>query len=132
MTYLLDTDIIIYWLNGEQQIETKAMAVGLEQIHTSTVSKAELYFGAYNSTYVEQNLQNIDRLSETITILPFDDKAARLFGQLKSQLKQAGQLILDADLMIAAIALANDLTLITNNVAHFARISNLTIENWRE
>lgn len=131
MKYLLDTDILIYWLNGSEQIENRATTVGLDNVCTSIISKAELFFGAYNSQYVEQNLQTILRLSHTIALLPFDDKAAEQFGQIKAKLKTQGQLILDADIMIAAIALVNDLTLVTNNTSHFQRVPDLAIENWR-
>lgn len=132
MKYLLDTDTIIYWLNGNQDIEDRAISVGLENISCSIISKAELYYGAYNSEYVEQNLAGIRILSEKITTLSFDDKAAAFFGKTKAYLKRKGRLILDADVMISSIALANDLTLVTNNANHFERITNLRVENWKK
>jgi len=91
MKYLLDTDTIIYWLNGNQDIEDKAISVGLENISCSIISKAELYYGAYNSEYVEQNLASIRILSEKITTLSFDDKAATFFGKTKAYLKRKGR-----------------------------------------
>ena len=90
----------------------------------------KLYYGAYNSKYKEKNLTNIHILAEKISILNFDDKSARLFGEIKSYLKNKGLPILDADIMIASIALANDLILVTNNTSHFERIPDLKIENW--
>ncbi|MCB0211670.1 MAG: PIN domain-containing protein [Anaerolineae bacterium] len=132
MKYLLGTDIIIYWLNGDHQIEKKALDIGLENIGFSIISKAELFFGAYNSRHVKQNLKNVKRLSNTLSTIQFDDKAAEIFGQLKSNLKKQGNIILDADIMIASIALAHNLTLITNNVSHFKRIPALNSENWRD
>ncbi len=130
MKYLLDTNIIIYWLKGNQQIENSVLAVGLENVSYSIITKAELYFGAYNSSQVAGNLQNITLISSKLLMLPFDDQAAQQFGQIKATLKQKGQLILDADLMIAAIALAHNFTLVTNNTKHFSRISDLLLENW--
>ncbi len=65
-----------------------------------------------------------------LKILPFDEAAANRFGQLKADLKRQGKILLDADLMIAAIALTNQLVLVTNNVKHFERIPELVIENW--
>ncbi len=48
--YLLDTDTLIYWLNGNQNIERKAQSIGMDSLYYSVISKAELYFGAYNSS----------------------------------------------------------------------------------
>ncbi len=75
--YLLDTDTLIYWLNGNQNIERKAQSIGMDSLYYSVISKAELYFGAYNSSYVQQNLSNIQTLSQKLSIRPFNDKAAR-------------------------------------------------------
>ena len=132
MTYLLDTDIIVYWLNGNQAIAQQASEAGQTNVAFSTVSQAELYYGAYNSNRVEQNVTVIQRLTLNIALLPFDEAAAQRFGQIKASLKQQGQIILDTDLMIASIALAHDLTLVTNNTKHFSRIADLAIENWTE
>ena len=63
--YLLDTDTLIYWLNGNQNIEQKALHVGLDNLYYSIISKAELYFGAYNSSSVQQNLSNIQTLAQS-------------------------------------------------------------------
>jgi len=130
MKYLLDTDTTIYWLKGNVKIEVKAISVGLENIALSIISKAELYFGAYNSDYVDKNINNIQKLSTIIATLPFDEIASENFGKIKSDLKKSGNLIPDTDIMIASIVLANDLTLVTNNTKHFERIASLKIENW--
>ncbi len=130
MSYLLDTDIIIFWLKGNQTVARRATEVGRNHVSTSTVSQAELYFGAYNSGQVKQNLAALQRLAQTITLRPFDEAAAQYFGQIKANLTQQGQILLDADMMIAAIALANKLVLVTNNTKHYVRISGLTLENW--
>jgi len=130
--YLLDTDTIVYWLNGNRVIAQKATVAGQTNVALSTVSQAELYYGAYNSIRVEQNVTAIQRLTQTIALLPFDEAAAQRFGQIKARLKQQGQIILDADVMIASIALAHDLTLVTNNTKHFSRIPDLALENWTE
>ena len=74
----------------------------------------------------------IERLTQSIALLPFDEAAAQRFGQVKATLKQEGQIILDADLMIASIALAYDMTLVANNTKHFSRIAELSTENWAE
>lgn len=130
MIYLLDTDTIIYWLNGSQEIEQRASSVGLANIAYSIISHAELSFGAYNSMYVEHNLNNVRKVAQTLTQLAFDEPAAEKFGQIKTDLRREGHIILDADIMIASIALVQNLILVTNNTSHFERIPNLAIENW--
>ncbi|MBS0618730.1 MAG: PIN domain-containing protein [Spirochaetes bacterium] len=130
MIFLLDTDTIIYWLNGNQDIEKKVTSVGIENLAFSIISKAELYFGAYNSDYTEKNISSIKTLSGKLTIVSFDDKAAMQFGIIKSTLRKQGLPLLDADIFIASIAIANGLTLVTNNERHYSRIQNIEIENW--
>lgn len=130
MKYLLDTDTLIYWLKGNKVIEEKALAIGLTQLGYSVISHAELYFGAYNSTQKDKNLQAIELVNHRLRLVNFSAESAQLFGKIKADLKQQGNIILDADIMIAAIALTNGLTLVTNNEKHFIRIPNLTIENW--
>ena len=62
--------------------------------------------------------------------MPFDRKAIDNFAMIKAELKKQGKLIDDFDILIAAVALSNDMILVTNNEKHFERIPNLTIENW--
>jgi len=130
MKYLLDTDILIFWLKGNQAIESKAISLGLEQLSYSVISHAELYFGAYNSQYLEKNLFAIEMVRQKLSLINFDEKSAKLFGKIKAGLKQQGNLILDADIMIASIALSHGLVLVTNNSKHFQRIAQLELENW--
>ena len=102
----------------------------MDSLYYPVISKAELYFGAYNSSYVQQNLSNIQTLSQKLSMRPFNDKAANHFGQIKSDLKKRGEILSDADIMIVSIAFANNFTLVTNNLKHFARIRDLAVENW--
>ena len=131
MRYLLDTDILVYWLKGDESIETQAISAGLDTLAISMIGKAELYYGAYNSNYQQKNLAALATLFNTLKTAPFGDASAKKFGELKASLKQSGNLILDADLMIAATALTFNLVVVTNNVKHFNRISDLTVPNWR-
>jgi tRNA(fMet)-specific endonuclease VapC len=130
MKYLFDTDILIYWLKGNQAIEKKAVAIGLENIGYSIISLAELYFGAYNSEQIDKNLQAIKTVQQKLSLINFNDKLCTHFGMIKAQLKQQGNSIMDADILIGSIAQANKLILVTNNTKHFQRIPNLQLENW--
>jgi len=129
--YLLDTDIVIYWLkNKYPEINKKIKKIDEECIFISSITVAELYFGAYNSAKQEENKQLIDELLGKINVIHFDESAAECFGKIKSLLKSQGKIICDSDLFIAAAAISNDLVLVTNNERHFERIDSLGITNW--
>jgi len=130
MKYLLDTDTLIYWLKGNKNIEEKALTIGLDQLSYSVISHAELYFGAYNSAQQDKNLLAIQIVSKKLALVNFNAESAQLFGKIKADLKQQGNIILDADIMIAAITIVNKLILVTNNEKHFIRIPNINLENW--
>jgi tRNA(fMet)-specific endonuclease VapC len=63
-------------------------------------------------------------------VLPFDRPAAETYGRLRAELERAGTPLSEPDLRIASIALTHDLTVVTGNVRHFARVSGLRVENW--
>lgn len=132
--YLLDTDTCIYLLNGIACVKAHVEEVGVETLAVAAVTQAELYFGAYNSRRIDENLA---RLEEFFTppgpcILPLDTAAAKYFGEFKTRLRRAGQIIGDVDLFIAGIAASQHLVVVTNNTDHFTRISEITIKNWHE
>lgn len=130
MRYLLDTDTCIYWLKAQPSIRTKLLEVGWQEIAICAITVAELYYGAYNSSRVSENLDRATRFIQQVPVLQFTDLALPRFGQLKAQLRQQGQPVADFDLAIASIALANDLIVVTNNTRHYARIPGLKLENW--
>lgn len=133
MAYLLDTDIVIYWLTDRySHLRQKMALMPPEQLHISAITVAELYFGAYNSARPRENCALLAELLPELTVLDFDSAAGIVFGQLKAELKRNGQLLNDSDLLIAATALAQNLVLVTNNIRHFARIPALQIENWTQ
>jgi len=131
MSYLLDTNVWARYLNGRSPaIRQKFREVDLTQVFTCSIVKSELAYGAFKSrnpdlTYRKQN----DFLALFVS-LTFDDASALIFGRLKAQLELTGEMIGIKDLQIAAIALANDLTLVTHNTAEFGRVTGLQIEDW--
>jgi tRNA(fMet)-specific endonuclease VapC len=130
MIYILDTNICIYLLNGNKKIEAKIKSIGIYSIAITNTVLAELYFGAYNSAKVKDNLSRIDEFRKNLTVIQEDAESSRLFGKIKAELKISGNLIDDFDILIASIALANDCTIVTNNENHFKRIKNLPLVNW--
>jgi len=130
MIYILDTNICIYLLNGNKKIEAKIKSIGIYSIAITNTVLAELYFGAYNSAKVKDNLSRIDEFRKNLTVIQEDAESSRLFGKIKAELKISGNLIDDFDILIASIALANDCTIVTNNENHFKRIKKLPLVNW--
>lgn len=130
MIYLLDTDTCIYWLNGRQQVREKLLEVGWNNAAICAITAAELYYGAYNSNRVTENLARAELFVQNLPVLPLSDGALRRFGQLKSELRKMGQPVADFDLLIASVALSENLVLVTNNIRHYERIPELQLDNW--
>ena len=130
MKYLLDTNICVYWLKGNEHIEQKVLSVGIDTISISFINVSELYYGAYKSQRVDQNLAIIRRLTERLNVVESDEAISEAFGSLKASLENAGMIIDDADIYIAACARVYGLTLVTNNTKHFRRLKGLKLDNW--
>ncbi len=131
MTYLLDTNFCIDLLNRRDTLAARRLAtVSPREIRLCSVVTAELFHGAYKSKRGE-NINLVKAFTSSFQSLPFDDRSAEIYGRLRTELEQQGNVIGPNDLLIASIALANNLTLITHNTVEFSRIANLTIEDWQ-
>jgi tRNA(fMet)-specific endonuclease VapC len=133
MKYLLDTNVCIQYLNERSKSLTERLdSTPTSDIAVSAVVKAELYYGATKSNYGVKTLTRQERFLEEFTSLPFDDAAARVYGEIRTRLERAGTPIGAMDLLIAAIALANSLILVTHNTREFGRIAGLQVEDWQQ
>ena len=132
MKYVLDTDTLIYFLKGYTNVVERVSNILPEEMTTTIINHSELLFGAFNSVKKKQNLEKIEDFLDKIHILPFCKESSRIFAEQKASLKKHGNIIADLDLMIASIVLRHQITLVTNNIKHFARIKFLKIENWRD
>ena len=133
MSYLLDTNTCIRYLNGQSENVRKQLESKLpEDIVLCSVVKAELFYGARKSAKPEENLQKVNRFLERFASLPFDDKASEEYGEIRSKLEKTGTPIGPNDLLIAAISLVNDVTLVTHNTKEFGRVEGLKIEDWEK
>ncbi len=130
MSYLLDTDTCIYWLRNRQSVRERVREIGWNKISICVITVAELYYGAYNSNRVTENLARAEFFIQNLPVLPLNDTALRRFGELKTELRRTGQPIADFDLLIASVALAAGYILVTNNTRHYERITGLQLENW--
>ena len=131
MTYLLDTNTCIYFLNERSERLTRRIkATHPRDMLTCAIVKAELCYGALKSASPVDNLRKQHEFLQTFRSLPFDDKAAEAYGRIRSRLEKLGTPVGSNDLLIAAIALANDVTVVTHNIAEFTRIEGLSVEDW--
>ncbi len=130
MKYIIDTDILIYFLKNVPNTVAKFDEIDPDLLATTMVNYAELLFGAYNSTRIDDNLSKIRLFLKTLAIIDFDKDAAEKFARLKTDLRKGGNIIPDMDLMIASICLAKNAILVTNNTKHFQRLKDLRTENW--
>jgi tRNA(fMet)-specific endonuclease VapC len=131
MAWLLDTNACIRYLNGRSpQLRSRFNATDPAEILICSVVKAELYFGAAQSSDPAKTRNRQMQFLNRFRSLPFDDAAAATYGLIRADLSQRGLLIGPNDLMIAAISVAHGLTLVTHNVAEFERVPGLAIDDW--
>jgi tRNA(fMet)-specific endonuclease VapC len=128
---LLDTNACINYLNYPQaRVAAAIRSVPSREIAVCSVVKGEMFFGSRKSKNPAKNLGTQLRFLEQFESLPFDDGDA--YANIRADLTAKGTIIGPYDLQIAAIAIANDLTLITHNVSEFSRVSGLKIEDWEQ
>jgi tRNA(fMet)-specific endonuclease VapC len=96
-------------------------------LRLSIISIAELYEGVFNSTNPERNERELQHFLQDVSTVQLDEETCRIFGRERANLRRAGRIITDTDLLIAATALRRNLTLLTNNRRHFERVDGLTI-----
>lgn len=119
------------YMNGQSElVRDRVLSTPTDQMAVCSVVKAELFYGAMRSNSPSRTLERQQGFLNRFTSLPFDDEAALIFGQIRARLDRRGTPIGSYDLQIAAIALANNLTLITHNTAEFNRVDSLAITDW--
>lgn len=131
LKYLLDTNACIRYITGRSiPLRDKIMATSASEVAVCSIVKAEMFFGSMKSQNPSKSLEEQMEFFAQFESLPFDDKAALIFGEIRAGLTRKGTLIGAYDMQIAAIALTNDLTLVTHNTREFNRIGSLKIEDW--
>ena len=120
MTYLLDTNTCIRYLNGRSpQIKKRLEALKPDDVWLCAVVKAELAYGAARSHDPVNTSARIATFVAPFTSLPFDDACLPAYARMRAELEPAGCPISPNDLMIAAIAVTHGLTLVTHNTREF-------------
>ncbi|MGP1457727.1 MAG: type II toxin-antitoxin system VapC family toxin [Treponema sp.] len=131
MAYLIDTDIIIFALRGDKTVLMKFEENKNIPISISMITYAELVFGAKRSGNEQKNMIKVNRIREIYPIEELNIGVMELFADIKAKMYATAIRIEDMDLFIAATAIYNDLTLVTNNTKHFKNIPLLKLENWK-
>jgi tRNA(fMet)-specific endonuclease VapC len=131
MVYLPDTNVWIVLLKERssrirQQFENRLPS----DIAFCSVVKAELITGALGYGNPLERIQKLEKLWAPFRSVPFDDVAAEEYGRIRNHLQKTGRMIGPNDLMIAATAVVNNLTLVTSNQAEFSRVPGLRLETW--
>ena len=130
MSYLIDTNIIIYSIKGNSVVQNNFLKNENIPKSISVITYGELLFGAKKSQNYEKNIAMVYRIKELFPIIDVDRATIETFSELKANLQKSGSTIDDFDLLIASTALTMNSILVTNNEKHFNRIKGLKIENW--
>ena len=132
MEMLFDTDICIQLLRGDPKVIDKTRKISPSKIAVSVITQFELLYGILRCPPNHQNKEKakVSKFLEMIQVIPFDDKAANKAAEFRSMLAKSGTPIGPYDLLIAATAETNSLTLITNNQKEFSRITSLESISW--
>lgn len=127
----MDANIwIIYLKSVETAVRKRLEQTSPTNIVTCSVVWAELLHGARKYADPVQREQRIETMLNPLINLPFDLAAARYYAYIRDYLEYRGRVIGGNDLMIAAVALVHDLTLVTHNVEEFRRVPGLQVEDW--
>ena len=130
LTYLLDTNILSDLVRNPQgEVAAQITKAGEDSVCTSIVVAAELRYGATKSNSAKL-AERIDLILSALEILPLEKPADHQYAAIRHHLARQGTSIGPNDLLIAAHALSNNLTVVTANVGEFSRVPGLKVENW--
>ncbi|HEY6106177.1 MAG TPA: PIN domain-containing protein [Anaeromyxobacteraceae bacterium] len=126
---LLDTDTCIAILRGDEGVVERRAATA-DEVATTWITAAELYYGAAKSIAGEKNRALVASFLATLPLLGLDEASVQIFGEAKALLERRGLRLADADLFIGAIAVVQRATVVTGNRRHYERIPGVAVENW--
>ena len=130
LTYMLDTNICIYVMKTYPPAVREKFNALADQLCISSITLGELHYGAEKSARREHNLTAIEHFVARLDVLPFADKAAAHYGQVRAELERAGTPCGPHDMQIGAHARSEGLIVVTNNMREFVRMPGVRSENW--
>lgn len=127
--YLIDTNTCIYFIKGKFDLNEKFEKADPENCFISEITLAELKFGVENSEKKEENQKALENFLSGIKVIPIFH-SLDLYAKEKARLRKEGNPVDDFDLLIGVTSIAHNLTMVTNNTAHFKRIKGIALEDW--
>ena len=130
--YCFDTDVLSATMRRDPPLHLirRLAATSPAEQCTTSITLGEFVYGATKAGSARLADRVEELVGEALRVMPFDSEAAQVYGTIRASLESDGKRLAEPDLRIAAIALARDLTLVTGNVRHFARVRDLRIEDW--
>ena len=125
----LDTNMVIAYLTGNQNVASQ-LKDHLPEVAITSLALAELRFGARASMRTSENIERLNQFLQIVEVADFDDASADAYSRIRLALRQIGRPTSEMDMLIAAVALANDAVLVTHNTRHFEDIEGLVLEDW--
>jgi tRNA(fMet)-specific endonuclease VapC len=132
MKVLLDTDTCIYAIKQERGVLGRLLSCSRLDVAVSVITEGELRTGAAKCATADKTLRRVENFLRPLSILDFTSEDAVAYAQIRAKLERAGIPIGPLDTLIAAQAVQRKLTLVTNNLREFSRVSGLHVENWSD
>lgn len=128
---LIDTDILSYYFRGDKNVvkNFENYLDTYELIEISIITYYEIISGLQAKNALKQ-LEIFEEFARDNLVIPLTENSCKISGEIYSILKNKGEIVDDIDLLIAGVAIENEMVLVTNNEKHFQRIPDLKIENW--
>ena len=131
MRFMLDTNVCVDLIRQrDDRVLRKMLRFRPDDLCISSVTLSELEYGAAKSADPGKNRLALARFMTPLSILPYDDAVAPVYGRIRAELERAGTPIGPLDMMIAAHALSLRLTVVTDNEREFRRVPGLIVQNW--
>jgi predicted nucleic acid-binding protein len=125
MRYLVDTDWVVAYLKGNKEVVELLNQHANEGLAISLITYGEIYEGIYYGRDAKAHERGFLAFLRGVNVVPLNRTIMKRFARIRGELRAKGQIIGDPDILIAATALQHDLTLLTFNLRHFSRISDL-------
>ena len=131
MKYLLDTNIVSYWMRGDPRVTQRLRAHSPAEMGLSAITLAEILYGIERSPVRQvERRARLQQIAAVLHLYPFDEEAAQHYAVVRAQLERRGCPMSERDTQIAAIARAGRLTVVTHNVQEFRRVDGLAVVDW--
>lgn len=132
MAFLIDTDIIIYSLKGNDKVHKWMLDNQNIPKSISVITYGELAYGARKSKHPQKNMATVNRIGELFPVIDINRGIIEVFSEIKAGPDLDGKRIDDMDLLIASTAIYMNMSLVTNNKKYFERVPDLRLENWQK